>query len=73
MTAAAAASVAKFSDYIFKPGAIHGKDAVFTSYGYSSADSQALAAEYEQQAATQYGAGDYQLGKLDQYGRVWLF
>lgn len=67
--ATATAPVAKFSDYLFKEGATHGKDAVFRSYGYSGADSEALAAEFEQQAATQYSAGNYQLGKLDQYGQ----
>ncbi|MFE4949603.1 RHS repeat-associated core domain-containing protein [Leifsonia sp. NPDC056665] len=66
---AATVPVSKFSDYIFKEGASHGKDAVFRSYGYGSDDSQSLATLYEQQAATKFAAGDYTLGKADQYGQ----
>jgi filamentous hemagglutinin len=61
--------VSKFSDYLFKEGADHGKDAVFRSYGYGADDSQVLANEYEQQAAAKYASGDYTLGKADQYGQ----
>lgn len=67
--AGASVPVAKFSDYIFREGATHGKDAVFRSYGFGAADSQALASEFERQGATKFAAGDYQLGKLDQYGQ----
>lgn len=68
-TTVASVPVAKFRDYIFKEGATHGKDAVFRSYGYGAADSQALAGEFERQGAAKFAAGDYQLGKLDQYGQ----
>jgi len=65
----AVADVRKFSDYIFKPGATHGKTAVFDSLGYSRNDSQLLADEWMRQAAQKYASGDYTLGKLDQYGQ----
>jgi hypothetical protein len=66
---AAAVDPAKFSDYIFKEGADHGKDAIFRSYGYGPGDSEELAETYRTQAATQYADGNYTLGKLDQYGQ----
>lgn len=59
----------KFSEYIFKPGATHGKDAVFRSLGYSAEDSQMLTAEYERQAAGKFASGQYTVGKTDQYGQ----
>jgi filamentous hemagglutinin family protein len=59
----------KFADYIFKPGADHGKDAVFKSLGYSAEDSAALAATWETQAAEKFAKGEYSLGKADQYGQ----
>jgi RHS repeat-associated protein len=66
---AAAAPVPKFSNYIFKPGATHGKDAVFRGLGYNREDSASLAKLYEEQAAAKYAARDYTYGKLDQYGQ----
>jgi hypothetical protein len=68
-TEGASVDAAKFSDYVFKEGATHGKDAIFHSYGYGAADSNALAADFEAQGAAQYRAGNYTLGKLDQYGQ----
>lgn len=59
----------KFSDYIFKPGADHGKDVVFKSLGYSAEDSTVLAATWERQAAEKFAKGEYSLGKADQYGQ----
>jgi len=59
----------KFSEYIFKPGATHGKDVVFRSLGYDAEDSQMLTAEYERQAAEKFANGQYTLGKADQYGQ----
>lgn len=61
--------VEKFRDYIFKPGATHGKDHVFLSLGYDRKDSLALAALYQQQAAAKYAQGDYVLSKQDQHGQ----
>ena len=63
------AAVEKFADYIFKPGATHGKDHVFRSLGYGRTDAETLAGIYEQQAALKYAAGEYTLGRQDEYGR----
>jgi filamentous hemagglutinin len=65
----ATAPVEKFSDYIFKEGATHGKDAVFQALGYAKEDSPQLAKLWEEQAAVKFGKGDYTMGKLDQYGQ----
>lgn len=61
--------VAKFRDYIFQPGATHGKGRVFASLGYSRLHSQTLADLYAVQAAVKYAAGEYVLGRRDQYGQ----
>jgi len=65
----AAVPLPKFQDYIFKPGAKHGKDAVFKGLGYGREQSADLAKMWEGQAASKYAKGDYTLGKLDQYGQ----
>ncbi len=65
----ATAPVEKFSQYIFKEGATHGKDVVFKGLGYGAEDSAQLAKLWEQQAAAKYAKGEYTLGKLDQYGQ----
>ncbi|HVZ39959.1 MAG TPA: RHS repeat-associated core domain-containing protein [Candidatus Kapabacteria bacterium] len=65
----AKAPVEKFSDYIFKEGATHGKAAVFENLGYSGENSAELAKIWEEQAAAKYSEGDFTLGKLDQYGQ----
>ncbi len=67
--AASPATVRKFSDYIFKPGATHGKDRVFRSYGYGPEHSEELASEFTRQATRRYAARDYVLGTADQYGQ----
>jgi hypothetical protein len=61
--------VAKLRDYVFKPGATHGKDRVFRSLGYAREHSGQLAAIYRQQAMIKYMNKDYQLGKLDEWGQ----
>lgn len=65
----AVAPVGKFSDYIFKEGATHGKDVIFKGLGYSVGDSAKLAKMWEEQAAAKYAKGQYTIGKLDQYGQ----
>jgi filamentous hemagglutinin len=65
----AVAPRAKFADYIFKPGATHGKDSVFRSLGYGREHSAELAKLWESQAAAKYARGEYTLGKLDQHGQ----
>jgi hypothetical protein len=63
------ATVRKFSDYIFKPGATHGKDRVFRSYGYGPEHSEFLASDFTRQATARYAARDFTLGTADQYGQ----
>ncbi len=63
------ASPEKFKDYVFKPSATHGKDAVFRRLGYGPEDSEALAEIYRKQAAVKYAEGDFKLGKKDQWGQ----
>lgn len=63
------APVEKFSEYIFKDGADHGKDAVFRALGYGKEHAEKLALIWQKQAAKAYANGNYTLGKLDQYGQ----
>jgi len=63
------APVEKFYDYIFKPGATHGKDHVFRSLEYSRSDAELLSDLYVFQASLKYAAQDYTLGKADEYGQ----
>jgi hypothetical protein len=67
--AKATAPIEKFSNYIFKEGATHGKDAIFRGLGYGAEDSAQLAKMWQEQAAAKYAQGQYTLGKLDQYGQ----
>lgn len=59
----------KFSNYIFKDGATHGKDAVFKGLGYNKNHSAQLAQMWQHQASIKFNKGDYRLGKVDQYGQ----
>lgn len=61
--------VEKFSEYIFKDGATHGKNVIFENLGYTKADSEYLANLSMEQANAKYLSGDYTLGKLDEYGQ----
>lgn len=63
------APIEKFSDYIFKLGATHGKDHVFRSLGYNRSHSAELSYLYEQAADERYSRQDFALGMLDQYGQ----
>lgn len=63
------APVEKFRDYIFKPGATHGKERIFESLGYNRNHSEELAALYAQQAASKYAAGEFSPGLLDEFGQ----
>ncbi len=63
------APVEKFRDYIFKPGATHGKDHVFKSLGYNQTHSTELAALFVQQAAEKYAQQKFTLGALDHHGQ----
>jgi hypothetical protein len=66
---AAAADERKFAEYIFKPGADHGKNVVFESLGYSIEDSQKLTKMWELQAAEKYAKGEFKLGRKDDFGQ----
>jgi RHS repeat-associated protein len=65
----ATSDLRKFTEYIFKEGADHGKDKVFRGLGYGKEHSQQLAELWEKQAAEKYACGKYSLGKADQYGQ----
>ncbi len=59
----------KFSNYIFKDDATHGKDVVFRKLGYNKDDSLELAKLYQDQAGAKVARGEYMLGTADQYGQ----
>lgn len=59
----------KFSEYIFRPGATHGKNVPFEALGYSREHSGKLAEMWRRQAAERVSQGQYTLGRLDQYGQ----
>jgi hypothetical protein len=67
--AKAIAPVEKFSAYIFKEGATHGKDPIFRGLGYEARHSEALAATFAEQAGQKFSSGQFTLGKLDQFGQ----
>jgi hypothetical protein len=56
----------KFSDYAFREK--HGKDKVFRSLGYSESDAAELTKIYTEQGTAKFNAGEYTLGKADQWG-----
>ncbi len=59
----------KFSEYIFRENADHGKDAIFTSLGYAKPHSDDLAAIYRKQGAEKFGKREFRPGKEDRYGQ----
>ncbi len=59
----------KFSEYVFKENADHGKDIVFKSLGYTKQQSDDLAELYRKQGAERFGKGDFKLGKADCHGQ----
>jgi hypothetical protein len=65
----ATAPIEKFRDYIFKPGATHGKDPIFRKLGYGPEDSAELSGIYQKQAGAKYASGNYTLGKKDKWGQ----
>lgn len=48
----------KFSEYVFRENADHGKDAIFTSLGYAKPHSDDLAAIYRKQGAEKFEKGN---------------
>jgi len=61
--------VEKFSGYIFKDGATHGKDHIFRSLGYGVEHSSQLAKMYQSQAAKLYSQGRFNAGEMTKYGQ----
>ncbi len=59
----------KFSEYIFKENADHGKDIVFKSVGYTKHHSEYLAELYRNQGTERFGKGDFKPGKTDCHGQ----
>ncbi len=59
----------KFSEYIFKEGADHGKDAVFRGLGYGKEHTDDLVHIFQEQANRKFASGEYTLGKLDKWGQ----
>ena len=59
----------KFSDYIFKEDATHGKNTVFENLGYSKTNTNELVEIYQEQAAQKYVNGQYTLNKNTEYGQ----
>jgi hypothetical protein len=57
-----------FTDYLFKPGATHGKDNIFRSLGFGPED-RTLADDFIRQATQRYSARDFVSGLADQYGQ----
>lgn len=69
MTSKADVDVRKFSEYIFKDGADHGKDVAFKNLGYGKEYSDDIVKLYQEQVNMKYQRGDFTLGKLDDYGQ----
>ena len=56
--------VKKFSAYIFKEGATHGKDVIFRGLGYSVEHSSQLAKTFQSQGAKLFASGDFTAGGM---------
>ncbi len=59
----------KFSEYVFKEGADHGKEIVFRSLGYEKRHSEILSQVYLRQGTEKYIKGNFEPGKKDKYGQ----
>ena len=57
-------AIEKFSAYIFKEGATHGKDPIFRGLGYSAEHSSQLAKIFQYQGAKAFANGNYTAGNL---------
>ena len=70
-SAKAVSDFRKFDPYLFAPEYTekHEKNKMFESWGYNITDSKYLQEESEKQALEKYTNGNYELGKLDQYGQ----
>lgn len=59
----------KFSEYVFKENADHGKDIIFISLGYTKQHSHDLAEIYRKQGSDQFEKREFRLGKKDRHGQ----
>ena len=67
---AAEADIRKFTEYLFNVVDYDdGKIELFEKWGFSIEDSDGLKDIYIQQAKEKYANGDYQLGKLNEWGQ----
>ena len=61
--------IRKFSDYIFKEPADHGKEEIFHSLGYEKKHSEFLSKIYETQGLKQFKKGIFEKGRKDGHGQ----
>lgn len=64
--------IEKFTEYIFsdkKKYIVNGKNKLFKILGFNKSDSEYLKMEFDAQAKQKYLNGDYEIGKLDDYGQ----
>lgn len=59
----------KFSEYVFKENADHGKGIIFNSLGYTKQHSDDLAEIYRNQGYESFQKKDFTLGKTDHHGQ----
>lgn len=69
ITAKAECPIEKIRDYIFSELKSNGKKELFESWGYSIINSEEIKKEIEKQTQRAYSVGDYELGKLNDYGQ----
>lgn len=69
ISAKAECAIEKIRDYIFSDLKSNGKKELFEKWGYSIIDSEYLQKELEIQAKRAYSVGEYELGRLDDYGQ----
>lgn len=69
--AVSVSAYSKFDPYLFNPfgSYTHQKEKLFRMWGYTVEDARWLQGEMERQALEKYISGDYELGKLDEYGQ----
>lgn len=69
ITVKAECPIEKIREYIFSDLKSNGKKELFESWGYSIIDSEELKNVIEKQARISYSVGEYDLGKLNEYGQ----
>ena len=64
--------IEKFKEYIFSDKekyVSNGKIQLFRDLGFTKEDSEYLKMEFDVQAKNKYLSGDYEIGRLDEYGQ----